>query len=342
LLLRSAWERVLRSWRAVALAAVGAALAWYIAHRVLGHAQPFFAPIAAAVALSSSGIQRGRRAVQLVGGVLLGIAVGEALSSAFGTGTLVLGAIVLITMSVAVMLGAGFVGQGMMFVNQAAASAILVVALHKHGTGPERAVDALVGGAVAIVLGVGLFPVEPRGLLARAEGAVLSVLAANLTATARLLESGTEPKPQWAVESGHKVHRLLAELGAARSTARATVRIAPRRWSLRAAIDAETARTDYLDLLANAALSLQRAATRAPVGEPSLAREIARLGAAIGRLAEATRPWSRALVEEVRGAGREAIERTEALQAPRAGVVASILAATAADLELVINSGRDD
>jgi hypothetical protein len=40
--------------------ALAAALAWLIAHRVLGHAQPFFAPIAAAISLSISHTQRSR------------------------------------------------------------------------------------------------------------------------------------------------------------------------------------------------------------------------------------------------------------------------------------------
>jgi hypothetical protein len=194
---------------------------------------------------------------------------------------------VFITMAAAVMTGAGFVGQGMMFVNQAAGSAILVVALHKHGTGPERAIDALIGGAVALVLGVLLLPAEPRRLLAKAEGAVLSTLAAALAMTARILERGAEPQLTWALETGHEVHLLLADLAAARSTARTAVRIAPRRWSSRAAVDAESDRTAYVDLLANAVLSLQRAATRTPIGGSSvdLAREIGALGSVIGQLA---------------------------------------------------------
>ena len=35
-----------------------AGIAWWFAHDVLGHAQPFFAPIAAAVSLSTSQVQR--------------------------------------------------------------------------------------------------------------------------------------------------------------------------------------------------------------------------------------------------------------------------------------------
>ncbi len=69
------------------LAAIAAALAWYFAHRVLGHAQPFFAPIAAAISLSTSQIQRSRRIAQMVAGVLLGIVIGEGLHSLLGGST---------------------------------------------------------------------------------------------------------------------------------------------------------------------------------------------------------------------------------------------------------------
>jgi len=344
LLARSAFERLAGAWQAVALAASGAALAWFLAHRVLGHSDPFFAPIAAAVALSSSDIQRGRRAVQLVGGVLLGIAIAEVLSALLGTGTIVLGAIVFITMSLAVMVGAGFVGQGMMFVNQAAASAVLVVALHKHGTGPERALDALVGGAVAIVLGVLLFPVEPLSMLARAERAVLSALSETLAEIAPRLERGAEPEPGWAVQTGHRVHRLLAELAAARSTARAAVRIAPRRWPQRAAVDAEVQRTAYVDLLANTVLSLERAATRAPLGDGAqrLAGELGTVGDLIGTLADTGPPWSASVQARVVGDATGLVARTGDLAAERTSVVASVLSAVAEDLRLVAGVDRAD
>ena len=164
---KSAWRRALATWQSVALAAIAAALAWLIAHQLLGHPQPFFAPIAAAIALSTSPIQRARRTAQMVTGVLLGIGIGEALAAVLGTGTVALGVIVFITMIAARLAGAGFFGEGMMFANQAAASAILVVTLHRHGTGGERAIDAVIGGAVAFVLGVVAVPGASTGTAPR-------------------------------------------------------------------------------------------------------------------------------------------------------------------------------
>lgn len=97
----------------------------------------------------------------MVVGVLLGIVVAEGLVALMGTGAVALGVIALATMLVAVLLGAGFAGEGMMFVNQAAASAILVVTVRGQAIAGERAVDALVGGAVAVIVGVILFPAAP-------------------------------------------------------------------------------------------------------------------------------------------------------------------------------------
>lgn len=143
---RRARRRVLDSFWAVLQAAVAAALAWLVAHRVLGHPQPFFAPIAAAISLSTSHIQRSRRIAQMVAGVLLGIVVAELLHAVLGDSTAALGVIVLATMVISLAVGAGFFGDGMMFPNQAAVSAVLVVTVHRHGTGAERAIDVLVGG----------------------------------------------------------------------------------------------------------------------------------------------------------------------------------------------------
>jgi len=111
--------------------ALAAALAWSVAHGLLGHPQPFFAPIAA-ISLSTSAIQRSRRIAQMVVGVLLGIGVAEILHGPLGDSTAALGAIVLITMAIALAAGVSFFGDGMMFPNQAAASAILVVTLHRQ------------------------------------------------------------------------------------------------------------------------------------------------------------------------------------------------------------------
>jgi uncharacterized membrane protein YgaE (UPF0421/DUF939 family) len=324
----------------VLLASIAAALSWVITHNVLGHAQPFFAPIAAAISLSTSSIQRSRRIVQLVAGVLLGIAVGEALAALLGTTSLALGLIVLLTFSAALISGEGVFGEGMMFANQAAASAILVVTLHRAGTGSERVVDALVGGGVALVLGVILFPAHPMRLLTNAEDRVLRAAADLLDEITTYLRSGTAPPPGWALENGQHIHQLLAGLAQARSTARTNVRVAPRRFPLRAIVDAEAERTARLDLLGNAALSLMRAASAAEergehVGE-ALTRDIAGLAVALHRLVPQPRPWSPEVVAEIHAAARQISDRAAAGGVEESPVITAVIRAMANDLEDVV------
>jgi uncharacterized membrane protein YgaE (UPF0421/DUF939 family) len=325
-------------------ASVAAALAWLFAHRVLGHPQPFFAPIAAAISLSISYTRRTFRIVQLVGGVLLGIAVAEVFAALLGTGTVQLGVIVFLTFSLALWVGGGFVGEGMMFANQAAASALLVVAFHRHGTGAERAVDALVGGACAFVVGVLLFPASPLPRLRRAERDVLANLAAALERVVESVRTGAAHDPGWTLRVGYEIHLSLARLAEARTTARLNVKIAPRRWGMRGLVHAEDERIERLDLLANAVLSLLRAATgemedeRAP--DADLQERLADFAECLRRLADTPQPWPPALTADVDRLARRAIEAAAARPIDRTAAVAQVLRAAARDLRAVIASDR--
>jgi len=342
--------RLRRSMGPTVQAALAAVLAWVIAHDALGHAQPFFAPIAAAIALGTTGIRRGRRILQMVFGVTLGIGVGEGASALVGSGTVAIGIVVLATLSAAVVAGVGVFGEGMMFVNQSAASAILVVALHQHGAGSERLVDALVGGGVAAMIGVGLFPAEPLRVLRDAEREVLHSLAGALAHLAALLGTGTPPQAGWALAAAQDIHRQLSALGQARMTARANVRIAPRRWRMRDAVAAEDQRVARFDLLANASLSLIRAGTdaldasaeRSPgtVQEPSpgAAKELGveELAAALETLAAAPRPWPD---QTLRAVEQRTAATVEELQD---GPLAPLVRMVGRDILLVLPSGAKE
>lgn len=339
--LAAAWGRVHGSFWAAAQAALAAALAWFVAHRLLGHAQPFFAPIAAAIAMSTSHFGRSRRAFQMVVGVLLGIGIAELLTAVIGNDTLAIGVIVLVTMLVALALGGGFVGEGMMFVNQAAASAILVVALKRHGTGAERALDALVGGASALLVGVVLFPAAPLPRLWAAERGVLESLADALEHLSALLLGGQTADSAWTLTTGYRIHDRLSQLAQARMHARATVRIAPRRWHLRPLVDAEDHRVARFDLLANALLSLVRATIHGVDDEvplpASLRDEIAALGGALRTLAKTPQPWPSQLIDDVGATAQHAIDDAPISRVDRVPTITSIMRAAARDLIAVLD-----
>jgi uncharacterized membrane protein YgaE (UPF0421/DUF939 family) len=269
--------------------AVAAGLAWYITRDLLGHAQPFFAPIAAAVSLSASNVLRGQRALQLIAGVALGIGIGVGVA-AVAEGTVAIGAAVLLAMCAALAVGGGFIGQGLMFVNQTASSAILIIALQQSGSGSERLLDALIGGGVALVISVLLFPAAPLRLLAEATRALGTALREALTQLDEQITRGAPAEPAWLLAATQRIHGALAQLTQARITARRIVRVAPRLWARRATVDAAASRAAQLDLLGNSVLGLLRACqamlTASEDVPADLRDAIAQLGAAVSGLAE--------------------------------------------------------
>ena len=85
--------------------AAAASLAYLVAVYVLGHEQPFFAPIAAVVCLGVTLGRRWKRAVELVLGVAVGLAVADLLVLLIGTGTVQIGVVVALAMVAAVFFG---------------------------------------------------------------------------------------------------------------------------------------------------------------------------------------------------------------------------------------------
>ncbi|EUA37624.1 hypothetical protein I549_2746 [Mycobacterium avium subsp. avium 2285 (R)] len=192
---RAGGKRLGAVWFNLLQTSLAAGLSWYLAHDVLDHPQPFFAPIAAAVSLSTSNVLRAQRAVQMMIGVTLGIGLGTVVQGMLGPGALPIAVAALVALGAAVFIGGGFIGHGMMFANQTVVSALLVLALYRGGAGPERIFDALIGGAVAIVVAVLLFPADPRTVLGAARAGVLAVLHDVLSRAADVSSGRRRPRP---------------------------------------------------------------------------------------------------------------------------------------------------
>ena len=109
---RRRWRR----WRShgwqIAQCAVAAATSWWIASVLLGHERPFFAPVAAVVALGVSYAARLRQVGEVVAGVALGVAVGDVFVRLAGTGTWQIALVIAVAMSLAVLLNAGPIPPG--------------------------------------------------------------------------------------------------------------------------------------------------------------------------------------------------------------------------------------
>src|SRR5829696_9754476 len=178
-------QRLRAAGRAIVQATVAATVAWALATEVIGHPSPFFAPVSAMITLGLTQGERGRRAVDVALGVTLGIAVADLLVIGLGTGWWQLGLVVALAMSIALLLGSGH-----MFAQQAAVSAALVATLQPPDGGVSfaRAVDALIGGSVALAVSALVLPAHPGRIVREAAAPVLAELAAVLEDIATALQ----------------------------------------------------------------------------------------------------------------------------------------------------------
>jgi uncharacterized membrane protein YgaE (UPF0421/DUF939 family) len=213
--------------------ALAAGLSWELALQLPDHGQPFFAPIAAAIALGAAVGRRGRQAIEMMTGVAFGILVGAALLAVAGAGAWQLVVVTFVALALTTAAGASQLVR-----NQAAASAILVVALHKPGSNLalQRLEDALIGGAVAVLLARILFPVHPVDLVRDEARNLRARLAEALEEVAAALAERDRERGERALTRMDAVdeHALAQALGLAREVTRA----APRRRRLRRRIDA--------------------------------------------------------------------------------------------------------
>jgi|SRR5271163_181387 len=271
---RAAVQRLRGMWFTMAQTSVASGLAWYIANDVLAHPQPFFAPIAAAVCLSISNVLRAQRALQMIIGVSLGIWLGALVHDLLGTGVVPIAVAVLIGLCVAVLLGQSYIGQGMMFVNQTVVSSILVLALYRSGAISERIDDALIGGGLAIVFAVFLFPANPLNVLRRARVGVLDTLHDVLSRIAEIACGDRLPTPDWPLLAVDRVHEQVGGLIQSRATARQVVRVSPRRWGIRKAVEGADHQAVHVALLASSVLQLARVVAAALDGGDRLPQPV--------------------------------------------------------------------
>lgn len=147
---------------------VAAALSWYTAFTLLGHRQPFFAPVTAIICLGLSFGSRLRRVLELMVGVAIGVLVGDLFVGMIGAGTWQIAVVVVLAMSLA-----AIVGSGQLLTTQAGVQASFVATLvAAPGQSFSRWLDAVIGGLVALLIAL----VAPRGPVLRHSRDVREVL----------------------------------------------------------------------------------------------------------------------------------------------------------------------
>lgn len=315
--------------------AVAAALAWLIASRLLRDPNPFFAPVAAIMSLAATRGQSMRRALEVMLGVALGIGLGDLLRRGLGVGVAQLALTVGLAMTAAVLLGAGRV-----LLTEAAVSATLVATVSQDTQGfpPTRLIDALVGGAVALIFSQLLFPVNPVAVIRQAAESVLDELAQTLNEVAAAIDGRDLEAAEQALLKARLVSEDWTTFERALDVAGEAARFAPTRRRQREPFDTYSEAGLPLDLMVRDIHVLARGVVRAlmidddipgPLGD-SL-RDLARaMGKLAGRLAseQDDAPARSAALR----AAYTATELAPAGENLSASVLVSYVQATAADL----------
>ncbi|MFD4429381.1 aromatic acid exporter family protein [Nocardia sp. NPDC058497] len=236
---------------------LGAALAWFIAHNVIGHPDPFFAPTAAIVSIGVSFGARIRRSVELVVGVAVGIGIGDLFIAQVGTGVWQVGLVVAFAMACAV-----FLDGGSIISIQAAGSAVLVATLSQSaGAGPSRMIDALVGGLVGVLM-VGLIPLHPVRRAREHAADVLSVMSKSMITCADGLLEQDSAKVHDALTAVRATQSQIDALRSALAGGREVIRISPLYWNSRKRLARIHSAADPLDnAVRNTRVLLRRSLT---------------------------------------------------------------------------------
>ena len=289
--LRSRRERIFTLARPILQTSVAASAAWLIATELVGHTQPFFAPISAVVTLGLTVGERRRRAVELAIGVAVGIAIADLLVAAIGTGTWQIGVVCGLAM-----LAATLVGGGPLLASQAGASAVLVATLQPpEGFDFERALDALVGSGTALAVGSLLLPVDPLRLVREGLGPVLDRLAAVLDAIADTLEHRDAREAERALTAAGRVDVLYDHLTDTVYAAGDAARISLGRRGRLSRLDRYAAAVVEVGVAIENVRALARGAVRAIALDDSTPPEVI---AAIRALATAVRELDPLLADE--------------------------------------------
>jgi len=265
---------------AILQTAAAAVAAYYVALLLpLDDNKPVFASIAAVISVGASYHQRGRRAVELIAGVVVGLTVADLIIHAIGTGPLQIGLMIVIAMSAAVILGGGE-----LLVSEAAVSALLLASLERTSSGysPDRFIEAIVGGVVAIAVASVFFPPDPGLIVGRAAQAVFADLGETLERVAGALEAADSERAEEALRTARGIDGDLAALEEAVATAREMVRFAPPRRGARAVLERHAGTLPHVDfavrnaeVLARHALRYTRSRLVAPDGLVVALRELA-------------------------------------------------------------------
>lgn len=293
-----------KAWH-IGQCAIAAGVAWWLAQRLLGHPEPYFAPVVALVSLGTTYGQRLRRVAEMTVGVALGVFLGDVYTHFLGRGAWQISVMVGVAISLAVLLDAS-----PLLINQAAVQSLVVVTvLPNTGVAFSRWADALVGGAVAVIAAT----VVPRAPLRRPReqaSVVVTKLGAVLREASASARSGDVDRALEGLRVARSTEVLVDELRTAAAEGLSVVASSPFRRRDGAQVRLMVELTEPLDFaMRNARVLARRVAVAVMRGEAippayqDLIDELAGICAVIadelgsGHMASEAEPLLRALGE---------------------------------------------
>ncbi|MDQ2700044.1 MAG: FUSC family protein, partial [Actinomycetota bacterium] len=250
--LRFAWLRIIQ-------VTVAAGLAWLVATQVFHHEIPFFAPISVVLILGLAIERRGHRAFEVALGVALGVGIADLIVLGTGTGSWQLMLVIALAMAAAVLSGGG-----VLLVNQAAVSAVLVATLPApdFAMSLNRFIDALIGGSIALTANA-ITPVDPVRMVRRHLEPLLSRLSGTLVDVADALDEGSYDDIMAALERARSLDPAVREMQIAVAAGQETITMSPFRRHHRTRIDRLAVASEPIDLMIRNTRVLARASVRA-------------------------------------------------------------------------------
>lgn len=219
--------RLSSKWVYILQATVGAGLAYWVAKDLIGHEEPFFAPMAVVIILGLSGGERLKRAIEMAIGGVLGVGFGEALVLLIGGGFWQIPLIVGLGLTLA-----SLVTKSQLITNQIVIGAVLIATILQPGSevgGFHRMIDALVGSIIGVLV-IALIPTSPLKEARHEIQKVLALASSVLHDVAEgLRNADTEPIELARSAVGGSQTQINAMLAAAKSGQEAA-ELSPLRW----------------------------------------------------------------------------------------------------------------
>ena len=231
---QSRLKRVRKRLLPITQTGLAAGVAYWLAKDVIGHVQPFFAPIAVVIIIGMNGGDRINKAWDIALGCTLGVLVGDLVFARVGSGAWQIALIVSGSLLIA-----SFFSKSQLLNNQVAIGSILIATIMPPGaavTGIDRTVDAFVGCAVAMVT-LALIPQAPLAS-ARAEIATIMGLMSSVLDDVALGLSTSKPDHiREALDLIRGTQSRIDDMSAAIQSGQESSRISPFLWSQRRSVN---------------------------------------------------------------------------------------------------------